>query len=100
MNEPKSYLPLEEREALLKEGNMDALYIAESLKAGDEGDEETAWAWLAQGRMPAEVLLALKWNLGADFIRQQGLKTDLADEAYGQGWLDMEKYTEKPSMRS
>ena len=95
MSEPKSYLPEEEREAFLREGRMDALYIAESLRAGEEGDEDTAWAWLAQGQMPAEVLLAIKWNLGPDFIRKKGLKTDLADEAYGKGWMEKEKYTEK-----
>ena len=42
MSEPKSYLPEEEREAFLREGRMDALYIAESLRAGEEGDEDTA----------------------------------------------------------
>ena len=57
--EPKSYLPPEEREELLQRGNMDALYIAESLSAGEAGDEDTAWAWLAQGTMPAEVLLGV-----------------------------------------
>ena len=99
MNEPKSYLPAEERAALLKAGNMDALYIAESMKAGEEGDEDTAWAWLAQGKAPAGALLGLKWSLGPDFIRKKGLKTDLADEAYGKGWLDMENYTEKAAWR-
>ena len=98
--EPQSYLSPEEREALLKEGSMDALYIAESLSAGDAGDEDTAWAWLAQGTMPAEVLLGVKWNMGADFIRERGLKTNLADKAYGPGWLEMEKYTETPTLRS
>lgn len=98
--QPKSYLPEEKRNALIKEGNMDFLYINESMSAGDAGDEDTAWAWLAQGKMPAKVLLAIKWTLGADFIREHGLKTDLADEAYGPGWLEMEKYTEKPELRS
>ena len=96
VSEPRSYLSAGEREELLRAGNMDSLYIAEFLRAGDEGDEDTAWAWLAQGKMPAEVLLALKWNLGPDFIRKKGLKTDLADEAYGKGWMEKEKYTEKP----
>ena len=99
VSEPRSYLSAEEREELLKAGNMDALYVAESLRAGDEGDEDTAWAWLAQGKAPAEALLALTWNLGADFIRKKGLKTDLADEAYGKDWLEKENYTEKPLIR-
>ena len=44
-------------------------------------------------------MLGVKWRLGADFIRRKGLKTDLADEAYGKDWLEMEKYTEKPEWR-
>ena len=75
------------------------LSIAESLRAGQEGDEDTAWAWFAKVKAPAGVLLGVKWGLGADFIRRKGLKTDLADEAYGKDWLEMEKYTEKPEWR-
>ena len=99
MSEPRSYLFAEEREERLKTGDMHDLYIAESLRAGQEGDEDTAWAWLAKVKAPAGVLLGVKWGLGADFIRRKGLKTDLADEAYGKDWLEMEKYTEKPEWR-
>jgi len=43
---PKSYLlDQEEHEALLREGETDLLYLAESQEAGRAGDEEAAWAW-------------------------------------------------------
>ena len=35
-----------------------------------------------------ESLLATKNALGVDFVRQKGLRTDLADAKYGHGWLD------------
>ena len=35
-----------------------------------------------------ESLLATKNAFGADFIRQKGLRTDLADAKYGHDWLD------------
>lgn len=92
--QPKSYLSEDERRKRIEHGNMDSLYLAESRKAFQEGDEDTAWAWLARGRMPAEALLALKWQKGASFIRERKFNTELADEAYGQGWLEMDKYTE------
>jgi hypothetical protein len=43
---PPSYLSPEEREALLREGGRDLVYLAESQETGHAGDEETAWAWL------------------------------------------------------
>ncbi|MDR1162858.1 MAG: hypothetical protein LBM17_03350 [Candidatus Accumulibacter sp.] len=85
---PKSYLPAEEREAILREGGMNLVYLIESQKAGKAGDEETAWAWLALADIPAYSLMACKDVLGADFIRKVGLRTAPADAAYGPGWLD------------
>jgi hypothetical protein len=85
---PKSYLPAEEREALLREGGMNLVYLAESQDAGDAGDEETAWAWMALAELPAHTLMACKDVLGADFVREVGLKTAPADAVYGPGWLD------------
>jgi hypothetical protein len=84
----KSYLSDEEREALLREGGMNLVYLAESQDAGDAGDEETAWAWLSLADLPAHTLMACKETLGADFLRKIGMKTDSADAAYGPGWLD------------
>lgn len=33
-------------------------------------------------------LRATKSAMGADFIRQEGFRTDLADREYGPGWMD------------
>ena len=33
-------------------------------------------------------LMAMKKVFGAEFIREAGLNTDLADKFYGPGWLD------------
>jgi len=46
-NLPKSYLPEEDKEALMREGGMDFVYLAESQEAGDAGDAAASWAWLA-----------------------------------------------------
>jgi hypothetical protein len=35
-----------------------------------------------------ESLMALKIAGGADYIREKGYRTDLADRKYGHGWLD------------
>lgn len=85
---PKSYLPPEEREALLQEGGMNLVYLAESQEAGRADDEETAWAWLRFAELSAQSLMSLKkWN-GPQFIREMGFSTARADAAYGPGWLD------------
>jgi len=87
---PKSYLlDQEEREALLREGGTDLLYLAESQAAGHAGDEETAWAWLRFAELSAQTLLGLKRRAGGQFIRDMGLNTAQADAAYGPGWLDL-----------
>jgi hypothetical protein len=85
---PRSYLPPEEREALLREGGMDLVYLAESQEAGHAGDEETAWAWLSLAALPAHTLMGLKNRRGVQFIRDKRLNTASADTAYGAGWLD------------
>ncbi|MGB1873061.1 MAG: hypothetical protein ACPIFQ_01660 [Candidatus Puniceispirillaceae bacterium] len=43
---------------------------------------------MRQMTLPASVLSALKTGMGADWIRSRGLRTDLADAAFGHGWLD------------
>jgi len=85
---PKSYLPAEEREALLREGGMDLVYIAESQDAGSAGDMDAAWAWMALAKLPAHSLMRLKKSEGAKFIRDLGFNTTKADAVYGPGWLD------------
>ncbi|MDO5680341.1 MAG: hypothetical protein Q4G54_08445 [Pelistega sp.] len=81
---PRSYLSESEREGLTQNG----IYLAESMAAGDAGDEETAWRWLSYAVIPAYALKSVKMRRGADFIRQKGLRTETADAEYGEGWLD------------
>ncbi|MDR2164202.1 MAG: hypothetical protein LBO79_00910 [Zoogloeaceae bacterium] len=81
---PKSYLPVEEREGLTQNG----IYLAEAMAAGEAGDEDTSWKWLALADLPAYSLMSCKKNLGADFVREKGLNTAPADAEYGPGWLD------------
>jgi hypothetical protein len=73
-----------DREGLTQNG----IYLAESVAAGEAGDEDAAWAWLALADLPAYTLMSCKDNLGADFIREKGLRTESADAEYGPGWLD------------
>lgn len=52
------------------------------------GDEDTVRELQKQIVIPAEALLAAKRNMGADWIRQQGFRTDTAEKKYGKDWLD------------
>ncbi|PKP67746.1 MAG: hypothetical protein CVT83_07885 [Alphaproteobacteria bacterium HGW-Alphaproteobacteria-5] len=88
MSTPKSYLPVKEREALLREGGMNLVYLAESQEAGRAGDEDTAWAWLSFAELSAQTLLSLKRRTSGQFIREKNLRTTRADAAYGPGWMD------------
>jgi hypothetical protein len=85
---PKSYLPAEEREALMQEGGMNLVYAAESQEAGRAGDEEAAWIWLSFAELSAQTLMGLKNRTSGQFIREKGLRTTMADKVYGPGWLD------------
>jgi hypothetical protein len=38
--------------------------------------------------IPADALLSAKHRNGADWIREKGLNTKPAEEAYGKDWLD------------
>jgi len=84
----KSYLPQERRDVLLREGDTELLYIAESQEARDAGDMDTAWSWLALVDVPAHTLMFLKSRRGAQFIRDFGFDTSQADAKYGADWLD------------
>jgi hypothetical protein len=85
---PKSYLPAEEREALMQDDDMELVYLAESREARRAGDGEAAWAWLSLVDLPPTALKMLKtWN-GSQFIRDRGFRTARADAAYGADWLD------------
>jgi len=88
---PKSYLLDEqEREALLREGGMNLLYVAEAQDADRAGDKDAAWAWLSRAELPPHTLKRFKKYHGAEFIREMGFNTRKADEAYGADWLDRE----------
>jgi len=85
---PKSYLPEDERAALMHEGGMNLVYLAESQEAEKINDMDAAWAWMALAELPAHSLMRLKNSEGTDFIRNLGFNTTKADAAYGLGWLD------------
>jgi len=85
---PKSYLSEEERKELLREGDMELVYLAESHEADSANDMKSAWAWLALAAIPAHTLMRLKNSRGAQFIRDLGFNTRKADEKYGPDWLD------------
>jgi len=88
---PKSYLSAEEREEVLREGGFDALCSAENFAAGEAGDRQAAWAWLAAVQdIPAHTLMFLKIRRGAQFIRDLGFNTAPAEAVYGADWLDKE----------
>lgn len=87
--EPKSYMTDEERDRQRAGGmSENGILLSESKAAGDAGDEDAAWAWLALAELPVHSLAFLKGQYGAQFIRSHGFTTKSADAAYGQGWLD------------
>ena len=88
---PKSYLTDAERDQMRAEGvTENGILAAESGAAIEAGDVETSWAWMARSEMPAHALRFLKHRRGAEFIRALGFDTTLADQEYGEGWLDRE----------
>lgn len=64
------------------------------LDARKRGDEEEENRLMREMIYPAESLLGMKESLGADWIREMGLRTDEADRKYGKGWLDRDVVTE------
>lgn len=84
----KSFLSAEEREALFQEGGMNAVCLAESMEAGDVGDEDLAWRWLAAAQMPTTALKMIKRALGVEFMRKYNIDTTNADRELGEGWLE------------
>ena len=57
-------------------------------EAEDRGNTEEADRLFSALEIPAHTLMAIKAVLGADWIRSRNLRTHLADEKYGPGWLD------------
>lgn len=58
------------------------------LDAMKSGDEEMAEILCRQLIIPAETLMATKKTRGAQWIRDQKLRTETAEAKYGTGWLD------------
>ena len=52
------------------------------------GDRAAVLALYKKVIVPAETLRAAKECSGADWVREMGYDTRLADEKYGEGWLD------------
>lgn len=68
----------------------DLVVIGDMLDAKDRGDEAEFGRLIRQLHVPAYTLMALKECGYADYIRERGLNTELADAEYGAGWLDAE----------
>ena len=51
-------------------------------------DYDEAARLLRMALIPAQALRAIKLAGGAEFIREQGYRTDLAEQEYGPDWLD------------
>ena len=62
--------------------------LAKILEAQKRGDEDLASELRMDLIIPAETLMATKKNMGADWIRSEGLRTETAEEKYGKDWLD------------
>ncbi|WP_413208295.1 hypothetical protein [Rhodospirillum sp. A1_3_36] len=81
---PKSYLSEDDKVGM----TQNCIYLAESQAADRAGDVHASWAWLAKAELPPHALLGAKHRNGADWIREKGLNTKPAEEAYGKDWLD------------
>ena len=57
-------------------------------EADTRGDEETVRRLTRKLEPPADALLGGKIAGGADFIREMGYITRLAEEKYGKDWLE------------
>ena len=57
-------------------------------EAETRGDEETVRRLTRKLEPPADVLLGAKMASGADFIRERGYITRLAEKKYGKDWLE------------
>ena len=57
-------------------------------EARERGDREAAREALGRLKFEPWSLLILKRRFGADFVRQGGYNTTLADQEFGPDWLD------------
>ncbi len=75
-----------------EEAKEDLANIRKYCKAELKDDYELADEFFKKIRIDPEILVLLKYNDGADYIRQFGYNTTLADRAYGSDWLDREDW--------
>ncbi len=87
-NLPKSYLSEEEIQEILILDGEECLYLEQSRRADECGDNEAGWQWLALTELPTHSLACLKEVKGAEFIKKYNFNTTEADKKYGKGWLD------------
>ncbi len=85
----KSYLTDKQRSVYRLPKEQELLYLKESVAATIAGDSETSWAWLSHVTPTLSSLVSLKFNAGAQFIRDKNLITTPADEAFGEGWMEL-----------
>ncbi|GAA4562259.1 MULTISPECIES: hypothetical protein [Bacteria] len=86
---PKSYMTDAECEELRAGGlSQNSIYIVEAEAASKANDNKATWKWLAMAEYPAHALLLLKYQRGAQFIRDMGFSIKSANEKYGPDWLD------------
>ena len=62
-------------------------------------DHDEAMRLQRMALIPAQALRATKKAAGAEFIREQGYRTDLADQEYGPDWLDRPSPTTREIFR-
>ena len=74
-----------EERAALSENSKILVDMLEAKRRGDKAEADRLFSELA---IPAHALMAIKETRGADWIRSRNLRTHLADEKYGPGWLD------------
>ena len=77
-------LTTEQRAALPRNSKI----LVAMLEAKHRGDKAEADRLFSELDIPAHALMAIKKTRGADWIRSRNLRTHLADEKYGLGWLD------------
>ena len=79
MNDVSKYPPAtaEEREAVLA--------LCDCIAGKSDVPETELWPKI---RLVPGVLKVMKEDHGADYIREMGFNTELADQEYGPGWLD------------
>jgi hypothetical protein len=65
---PRSYMSEEDKIGL----SQDGIYICESMRAYEAGDEEAAWRWLALAKIDEGTKRVLIKTCGAELLRSKG----------------------------